>query len=169
MYSKKVIEHFQNPRNIGVIENADGTGKVGNPICGDIMLLTIKVGENEKGEKVIKDIKFKTMGCVAAIATSSVITELAKGKTIKEAIKITKQEVVDSLDGLPKIKIHCSVLATEALNEAIYDYLAKNKLEIPRDVQKRHEKIQEELRRMEKQYKEFIAVQEKILEKKSDN
>ncbi|MEM2918142.1 MAG: iron-sulfur cluster assembly scaffold protein [Candidatus Altiarchaeota archaeon] len=169
MYTEKVIEHFQNPRNVGIIENADGSGKVGNPICGDIMLITIKIGENEKKEKVIEDIKFKTLGCAAAIATSSIITELVKGKTIQEALKITKQDIVNSLGGLPKIKIHCSILATEALNEAVYDYLSKNKLQIPKEVQEKHEKIQEELKRLEKQYKEFVAAQEKMFSDKSKN
>ncbi len=163
MYTEKVIEHFQNPRNVGIIENADGSGKVGNPICGDIMLITIKVGENGKGEKILQDIKFKTMGCAAAIATSSIVTELAKGKTIEEAIKMTKQDIVDALGGLPTVKVHCSILATEALNEAIHDYLTKNKLSIPEEVQKKHEKIQEELKRVEKQYKNFVDAQEKIL------
>ena len=166
MYSEKVIEHFQHPRNVGEIENADGRGKVGNPICGDIMMLTIRVSENEKGEKIIEDIKFKTLGCAAAIATSSIVTEMAKGKTIKQAIRISKQDVVDSLGSLPAVKVHCSILATEALNEAIHDYLSKNTLAIPEEVRKRHEKIHEELKRMEKQYKEFVIAQEKILGKK---
>ena len=166
MYSEKVIEHFQHPRNVGEIEKADGRGKVGNPICGDIMKLYIKVGENEKGEKIIEDIKFKTLGCAAAIASSSMLTELVKGKTFTEALKISKNDITGSLGGLPTIKLHCSVLATEALNEAIYDYLSKNKLSIPEEVQKKHERIQEELKKAEKQYKEFIRVQEKFLEGK---
>ncbi|MGQ9587681.1 MAG: Fe-S cluster assembly scaffold protein NifU [Thermoplasmata archaeon] len=120
MYSEKVMEHFANPRNVGEIPDADGIGKVGNPQCGDVMWLYIKVKDN-----VIADIKFKTFGCGAAIATSSMITEIAKGKTIEEAKKISRQDVADSLDGLPPVKMHCSNLAADALREAIKDYEAK--------------------------------------------
>ena len=119
-YSKKVMEHFMNPKNVGIIDNPDGYGKVGNPICGDLMEIYIKV-ENDK----IKDIKFKTFGCGSAIATSSMVTELAKGKNVDEAIKITRQDVADELDGLPPQKMHCSNLAADALHEAIKDYKKK--------------------------------------------
>jgi len=120
MYSQKVIEHFQSPRNVGEIENADGIGTVGNPSCGDIMKMYIKVENN-----VIVDVKFQTFGCGAAIATSSITTEMVKGKTIEEAIKLTRNDVADALGGLPPIKMHCSNLATDALNAAINDYRAK--------------------------------------------
>lgn len=123
LYTPKVMEVFKNPHNYGRIKNADGVGTVGNPVCGDVMKLYIKVGKGG----VIKDIKFETFGCVAAISTSSIITDLVKGKTIKEALKISKDDVVKSLGGLPKIKYHCSVLAVDALHEAIKDYNAKNK------------------------------------------
>lgn len=126
IYSKKVMEHFRNPRNMGIIENADGIGEVGNPICGDVMKIYIKVREKE-GKKIIYDIKFQTFGCAAAIATSSMLTELAKGKTLEEAMKITKNDVADALQGLPPIKMHCSNLAAEALQEAIRDYFRKEK------------------------------------------
>ncbi|HIE41028.1 MAG TPA: Fe-S cluster assembly scaffold protein NifU [Candidatus Aenigmarchaeota archaeon] len=126
IYSKKVMEHFRNPRNMGVIENADGIGEVGNPICGDVMKIYIKVREKE-GKKIIDDIKFQTFGCAAAIATSSMLTKLAKGKTLEEAMKITKNDVADALQGLPPIKIHCSNLVAEALQEAIRDYFRKEK------------------------------------------
>ena len=152
MYTKDVMAHFMNPRNMGEIKDADGIGKVGNPACGDIMWLYIKVGRKNNKE-IIKDIKFKTLGCAAAIATSSKITELAKGKTLEEAIKITRNDVADSLGGLPKIKIHCSVLAAEALNEAVYDYLKKNNLHIPEKIMDKHEKIRKELNEIEKKYK----------------
>ena len=131
MYSKKVIEHFKNPHNYGKIKNPDGIGKVGNLRCGDIMYLYIKV-EKEK----VKDIKFETFGCAAAISTSSVVTDLAKGKTISQALKIKNQDVIDKLGGLPMIKIHCSLLAINALKEAIYDYLSKNKKPIPEKLKK---------------------------------
>ncbi|MCX5668401.1 MAG: Fe-S cluster assembly scaffold protein NifU [Candidatus Omnitrophica bacterium] len=120
-YSDKVMEHFRNPHNVGEIPDADGIGNVGNAICGDIMRLYLKVDENE----VITDAKFKTMGCGAAIATSSMVTELVKGKTVSEALKISNHAVAEALGGLPKIKMHCSVLAEEALRSAINDYLAK--------------------------------------------
>jgi nitrogen fixation NifU-like protein len=123
MYNEKVMDHFYKPRNVGVIENPDGVGKVGNPVCGDMMELFIKVED-----EVIKDIKFRTFGCGAAIATSSMVTELVKGKTLEEALKITNKTVAEALGGLPKQKMHCSVLGEEALDAAIYDYLSKNDL-----------------------------------------
>ncbi len=119
-YSDKVMEHFKNPRNVGEIENANGVGHVGNPVCGDIMKLYIRVEDG-----IIKDAKFKTFGCGAAIATSSMITELIKGKTIEEAEKVSNKAVIDALDGLPPVKRHCSVLAEEALKKAIEDYKKK--------------------------------------------
>ena len=121
-YSKKVMEHFMNPRNVGVIENPDGYGKVGNPVCGDLMEIFIKVKND-----IITDIKFRTFGCGSAIATSSMITEIAKGKNIDEALKITRQDVADELEGLPAHKMHCSNLAADALHEAIKDYKNKKK------------------------------------------
>jgi nitrogen fixation NifU-like protein len=120
LYSDKVMDHFRNPRNVGDLKNPDGIGHVGNPVCGDIMELYIKV---ENG--IITDAKFKTFGCGAAIATSSMVTEMVKGKTIDEALEISNQAVVEALDGLPKVKVHCSVLAEEALKSAIEDYLKK--------------------------------------------
>ena len=121
MYSEKVMDHFANPRNSGIIENASGEGTVGNPTCGDLMTIYIDVDENE----IIQDIKFETFGCGAAIATSSMITEIAKGMTVDEALEITRNDVADALDGLPPIKMHCSNLAADALTEAIKDYKAK--------------------------------------------
>jgi nitrogen fixation protein NifU and related proteins len=121
-YSKKVMEHFKNPKNMGEVKNPDAVGEVGNPSCGDVMRISIKV-KNDK----IQDIGFQTMGCIAAIATSSMTTELAKGKTLNEAKKITNKDVADSLGSLPPIKMHCSNLAAEALREAIKNYEEKNK------------------------------------------
>ena len=126
-YNKTVLENFMNPKNMGEIKNADGVGKVGNPICGDIMYVYIKVGKNSKKEEIVKDIKFKTLGCVAAIATSSMITQLAKGKTLKQAEEITRKDIADKLKGLPPIKLHCSNLAANALHDAIKNY-RKNKI-----------------------------------------
>ena len=129
MYSEKVMDHFTYPRNTGEIIDADGVGTVGNPTCGDLMTMYIKV-KNDR----IEDIKFKTFGCGAAIATSSMTTELAKGKTIDEAMKISRASVADSLGGLPKVKMHCSNLAADALHAAIKDY--KEKLEKAKEVKK---------------------------------
>ena len=125
-YSKKVMQEFFHPKNMGEIKNADGTGKIGNPICGDIMWIYIKVGNKKKDQEFIKDIKFKTFGCTAAIASSSMITQLVKGKTFEEAQKIGIKDIADSLKGLPPIKMHCSSMAAEGLKLAIKDY--KNKL-----------------------------------------
>ena len=122
-YSEKVMDHFRNPRNVGDIENADGYGKVGNPVCGDLMEIYIRVKDD-----IIEDIKFKTFGCGSAIATSSMVTELAKGMHIDEALKVTRKDVADELDGLPPKKMHCSNLAADALHEAIKEYKAKKKL-----------------------------------------
>ena len=122
LYSEKVMDHFRNPRNVGDMENPDGTGHVGNPVCGDIMELYIKVKDS-----TIVDAKFKTFGCGAAIATSSMVTEMLKGKTIAEALEISNRAVAEALDGLPPIKMHCSVLAEEAVKSAIEDYFSKNK------------------------------------------
>ena len=126
-YSEKVMEHFKNPHNVGEIPDASGVGNVGNPVCGDIMRLYIKVDDKE----VITDAKFKTFGCGAAIATSSMVTELIKGKTIQEALKVSNHAVAEALGGLPKIKMHCSVLAEQALRGAIDDYMAKKKAQGP--------------------------------------
>jgi nitrogen fixation NifU-like protein len=122
MYSEQVMEHFKNPRNVGEIENPDGIGHVGNAVCGDVMELYIRVEDG-----IIVDAKFKTFGCGAAIATSSMVTELVKGKKVEEALKISNRAVAEALGGLPSIKMHCSVLAEEALKSAIDDYLNKSK------------------------------------------
>ena len=121
MYTEKVMEHFKNPRNVGEIPDADGVGTVGNPVCGDLMTIYIKVKDN-----CLVDIKFKTFGCGSAIATSSMITELAKGKTLEEGLKITRANVADELGGLPPVKMHCSNLAADALHAAIEDYYKKH-------------------------------------------
>ena len=120
MYSEKVMDHFTNPRNVGEIKDASGVGEVGNAKCGDIMKIYLKVEDN-----IIKDVKFKTFGCGAAIATSSMVTELVIGKTLEEALKITNSTVAEALDGLPPVKMHCSNLAADAMHEAIKDYMSK--------------------------------------------
>lgn len=126
-YSKKVLKLFEHPKHVGEIKNPNGVGKVGNPICGDIMHVYIRVGKNKEGEKIIEDIKFKTLGCVAALAFSEELCKLAKGKTLKEAKKITNQRLVKELGKIPKIKYHCSLLAEQALKKAIKQYEKRKK------------------------------------------
>ena len=162
LYSKKVLEHFKNPHNFGRMKKPDGVGKVGNILCGDVMRLYIKVGKSKKGKEIIKDIKFETFGCVAALATSSVITDLAKGKTLKKALEIDKRKVIKSLGSLPAIKIHCSILATEALSEAIYNYLLKTKKKISKALQLEHERMQKGLKIIEKRHKRYKELEKKI-------
>lgn len=126
MYSEKVMDHFNNPRNVGEIENASGVGTVGNAKCGDIMRMYFDIDE----QGIIRDVKFKTFGCGAAVATSSMATELVKGKTIQEALEVTNKAVMEALDGLPPVKVHCSLLAEEAIHAALWDYAKKNNIVI---------------------------------------
>jgi len=135
LYSDKVFDHFRNPRNVGVIENADGVGEVGNTVCGDIMKIYLKIDD-----EVISDIKFETFGCGSAIASSSMATELIKGKPISEAMQLTNKAVAEALDGLPAHKLHCSVLAEEAIQAALIDYYTKNGLEMPEELKKAAER-----------------------------
>lgn len=157
-YTAQTIKHFRNPHNYGSIKNADGVGEAGNIICGDVMSLYIKVKKNKKGKEIISDIKFKTYGCAAAIATSSVITDLVKGKTIKEALKLSKDNIISTLRGLPPIKIHCSILAIDALGEAIYQYLLNNKQSIPKELQERHIRIEKAKQQIKERYKKYLKV-----------
>lgn len=141
-YSEKVLDHFTNPRNVGEIKEASGVGTVGNPKCGDIMKVYLKITDD-----VIEDAKFKTFGCGAAVATSSIATELIIGKTIEEALKITNRSVMEALDGLPPTKVHCSCLAEEALQAALWDYAQKNNIKIdglepPKETDHHHEHIE---------------------------
>lgn len=154
-YSDETIKHFRNPHNYGEIKNPSGKGEAGNIICGDVMSLYINVIKNKKKQEIIKDVKFKTYGCAAAIATSSAITDLVKGKTIDEALKIGKQDIVDFLNGLPPIKIHCSILAIDALWEAIYQYLQKNKKIIPKDLEEKHQRIKKGKQQIAERYKKW--------------
>ena len=153
-YTEKVLEHFRNPHNVGKIENPDGIGKVGNMVCGDVMWIYIKVKKDSRDEEIIHEIKFETFGCVAALAISSALTDLAKGKTLEKALKINKDDVVNSLDGLPSIKIHCSLLAIDALSEAIYDYLFKKGRDIPEKLKLKHKKVLMELKIIKEKNKE---------------
>ena len=142
LYTEKVMDHFEHPRNVGEIEHADGVGQVGNPKCGDIMKMYLKIDDG-----VITDVKFKTFGCGSAIATSSMATELIKGKRVEEALGLTNAAVAEALDGLPPVKMHCSLLAEQALKEALEDYFKKNNLPLPEGFEKpdaEHEEIPEE-------------------------
>jgi len=135
MYSKIVMDHFKNPRNQGRMKNPDGVGKVGNPTCGDVLWFYIKVKDG-----IIEDVKWETYGCAAAIAVSSIVSEMIKGKKIGDVLKIKNRDVLKGLGNLPPIKIHCSILGVEALQEAIYDYLSKNHMSIPEELKKAHER-----------------------------
>ena len=157
-YTKQTLDHFKNPHNYGEITNAHGVGEAGNLICGDLMNLYIVVGKNQSGKEVVTDVKFKTYGCAAAIATSSVITDLVKGKTIDEALKVSKQDIVDTLKGLPPIKIHCSILAIDALGEAIYQYLNKEKRPIPDFLKKKHVIIEKGKQQIKDRYEKWMKI-----------
>jgi len=161
IYSKQTLKHFRNPHNYGEIKDADGIGEAGNIICGDLMNLYIVVKKDKKEKEIITSVKFKTYGCAAAIATSSVITDLVKGKTIDEALKVSKNDIVDTLKGLPPIKIHCSVLAIDALDEAIYQYLYKNKRPIPEDLLLKHERIEKGKKEIKERYSKWMKISKK--------
>lgn len=169
LYSKEIMKHFRCPRNVGKMKDYDGLGKIGNLVCGDILWLYIKVGKNKQGKEIIKQASFSTFGCTVAIANSSLITTMVQGKALKEVMKITKDDLLKRLGRVPIPKIHCSLLAVDALSEAIYDYLSKNKKEIPKELVSKHKRIQKELKIIEKRYKEYTDLEKKILgnEKKS--
>lgn len=160
-YTKQTLDHFRHPQNCGELKNADGLGEAGNIICGDLMSLYIKVKKNNQGKTVIAAVKFKTYGCAAAIATSSVITELVKGKTIEEALKVSKNDIVDTLKGLPPIKIHCSILAIDALHEAIYQYFSAKKLPIPQFLQEKHARIEKGKKEIKERYAKWLSISKK--------
>ena len=157
MYTDKVMEHFREPHNRGKLDEYSAIGKVGNIVCGDVMWLYIKVNQDEQGQEIIEDISWETFGCTAAIATSSMVSDLAKGKTLNEAIALTNQDVAGRLGGLPPVKMHCSALAADALNEAIYSYLHERGREIPEALQKRHARVEQEVAALEKRYEAFLG------------
>jgi len=156
MYTEKVIDHFREPHNRGKMENYSAIGKVGNIICGDVMWLYIKVEKDDAERDIITDISWETFGCTAAIATSSMVSDLAKGKTVEEAIAVTNQDVASELGGLPPVKMHCSAMAADALNEAIHNYMVQEGKEIPEALQKRHTRIAKEISTLEKRYDAFM-------------
>ncbi|MCF7890778.1 iron-sulfur cluster assembly scaffold protein [Candidatus Bipolaricaulota bacterium] len=162
MYSEKVMEHFNDPQNQRKMENPDAIGKVGNALCGDVMWIYIKIGENEDGKEIIEDISWETFGCTAAIATSSMVTELAKGKTLEKALEISNEKVAEELDGLPSVKMHCSNLAADGLVEAIYNFLDSSEKEIPEDLQKRHEQIEQHMEKVQEEYGDYVEMEEEM-------
>lgn len=141
MYTPKVLEHFRNPHNFGSIPNPSTVGQVGNLVCGDVMKLYLKIAKNKDGQDYIQEVKFETLGCAAAIATSSVVTDLAKGKTLTEALKIKNEDIIKALGDLPAVKIHCSLLAADALAEAIYNYYQQTNQSISPELEKLHQRI----------------------------
>ena len=164
IYSKEIIKHFKNPKNVGKIKKPSGRGEAGNILCGDIMTIYLKIGKNKKGEKIIKDVKFETLGCVVAVANTSLLTTMVKGKKLEDVLKIRKDDLIKRLgQPLPLFKIHCSVLAIDALKEAIYDYYLKNKLEISEDLEKEHQRITKTKEELEKRYKGFQTFEKEIL------
>ena len=163
LYSKEIMEHFRHPRNVGKMQDYSGLGKAGNLLCGDVLWLYIKVRKDKKGREIIKQASFETLGCAIAIANTSLITTIVKGKTLEEAMKITREDLLKKLGKVPPFKIHCSVLAVDALKEAIYDYYLKNKIEIPPDLEKEHQRIIKTKEELEKRYKEFQIFEKEIL------
>jgi nitrogen fixation NifU-like protein len=159
-YSKEIIKHFKNPQNVGKLKDYSGCGKVGNLLCGDILYFYIKIMKNKQGKEIIKKASFSTFGCPVAIANSSLLTTLVKGKSLKEAMKITKEDLLKKLGKVPPFKIHCSLFAIDALSEAIYDYYSKNKIAIPEELKKKHLRIIKTKEKIEKRYKEWLRPKE---------
>jgi nitrogen fixation NifU-like protein len=164
-YPKEVIKHFRNPKNLGRIRSPDAVGEAGNLLCGDVLRVYLKIKE-KNGKKIISDIKAEVFGCIVAIANTSMLTTMVKGKSLEDALKIEKEELIKKLGGrkkIPAFKIHCSILASDALHEAIYNYYSKNKLPIPEELKKEHERIQNTLKTIEEEHKEFIKLEREVL------
>lgn len=162
IYSKEVIQHFRNPQNVGKLKNPDGLGRAGNLKCGDIMYLYLKIGKNKAGKEIIKNIKFETYGCAIAIANTSLLTTMVKGKTLTVAAKITKDDLIKKFKQVPLIKIHCSLLAVDALSEAIYDYFSKQGRLISPELQAKHERIKKEREEISLRHSELVGLEEKL-------
>ncbi|MEM5834675.1 MAG: iron-sulfur cluster assembly scaffold protein [Candidatus Aenigmatarchaeota archaeon] len=166
-YSKEILRHFKNPKNLGRMKNPDAIGEAGNILCGDVMRIYLKVKKDSKGKLRISDVKGEVFGCVVAIANTSMLTTMVKGKTLEEALTINKEDLIKKLGGekkIPPIKIHCSILALDALHEAIYNYHKTKGLPIPKRLEERHKSIQKTLEEIEKRHKEFVEMERKILE-----
>ncbi|MEM5883182.1 MAG: iron-sulfur cluster assembly scaffold protein [Candidatus Aenigmatarchaeota archaeon] len=166
-YSKEILKHFKNPKNLGRMKNPDAIGEAGNILCGDVMRIYLKFKKDSKDKLRIFDIKGEVFGCVVALANTSMLTTMVKGKTVEEALKIDKEELIRKLGGrkkIPPIKIHCSILALDALHEAIYNYYKSKGLPIPKELEERHKLIQKNLENIERRHKEFVDMERKILE-----
>jgi nitrogen fixation NifU-like protein len=166
-YSKEIIKHFKNPKNLGRIKNPDTVGEAGSLICGDVMRIYLKIKKDSKGKLKISDIKGEVFGCFVAVANTSMLTTMVKGKTLEEVLKIKNEDLIKKLGGkekIPPIKIHCSILALDALHEAIYNYYKNKGMKIPEHLQKRHEAIRKTLENIEKKHKEFVEIEREILE-----
>ncbi|MFH1229530.1 MAG: iron-sulfur cluster assembly scaffold protein [Candidatus Aenigmatarchaeota archaeon] len=163
LYTQNIMKYFKSPKNVGKIKNPDGTGRVGNAACGDIMEMYIKIRKMKNGKEKIADVKFQTFGCVVALAVSSMLTEMAKGKTLDDALKLTNKDILKKAGPVPPIKVHCSFLAADALHEAIYDYFSKSRKAIPESLQKEHERIQNSLKQVEHSHHELTQMEEKML------
>lgn len=164
-YSKEIISHFKNPKNLGRIKNPDAIGEAGNIYCGDVMRIYLKVKE-KKGKRIISEIKGEVFGCVVAIANTSILTTMVKGKSLEEVLKIEKETLIKKLGGrkkIPPIKIHCSILALDALKEAIYNYFKKKGLPIPKILEKTHRRVERTRREIEKRYRDFVRMEKEIL------
>ena len=161
-YPKEIIRHFKHPKGLGRIKNPSAIGKAGNILCGDVLWCYIKVGKNKKGEEIIKDIRMEVFGCIVAIGISSLLTKMVKGKTIEEILELTKDDILKKTGPLPPIKVHCSILALDALHEAIYNYLVKKKREIPEKLKRVHERVVNTLKEIEKRHEEFLKLEEKL-------
>lgn len=165
LYSKEVMKHFRNPQNVGKMKDFDGVGKVGNLRCGDIMYLYIKIGKNKRKEEIIKDIKFETFGCTVAIANTSLLTTMVKGKTLTKALATTKDDLVKKFKNVPLIKVHCSLLAVDALGEAIYDYYKRQKRKISQELEERHKTAEVVGQELEKRHGQLVELEETLHKK----
>jgi nitrogen fixation NifU-like protein len=164
-YSKEIIKHFKHPKNLGRIKNPSGCGEAGNILCGDVMRIYLEIKE-KNGKKIISDIKGEVFGCIVAISNTSMLTTMVKGKTLEEALKVDKEELIKKLGGrkkIPAFKIHCSILAVDALREAIYNYYKQHGLPIPEELKKEHERIQKTLEDIEKRHGDFVKMEREIL------
>jgi len=165
MYSKEVLKHFKSPKNVGKIKNPDALGKVGNLTCGDIMYLYLKISKNKSGKEIIKDIKFETFGCTVAIANTSLLTTMIKGKTLDRALKVTKDDLIKKFKNVPLIKVHCSLLAIDALSEAIYDYYKKHGKKISSELEEKHKRAEKVGEELHHRHSEIVELEEELHKK----
>ena len=165
LYSKEVLKHFRSPQNVGKIKNPDALGKVGNLTCGDVMYLYLKIGKNKSGKEIIKDIKFETFGCTVAIANTSLLTTMVKGKTLETALKVTKDDLVKKFKNVPLIKVHCSLLAIDALSEAIYDYFKKKGRKITSEFEAKHKRAEKVGRELHHRHADVVELEEELHKK----